>query len=377
MTLDSIFIFLFLILFPFGQVIRIGILQPIDVVVGLSALYVILKRIEKPAVFKYIGNFLLIAGFSWLFSVFIFKQTMVLYGLLYLIRLTAYFYFFVYVWNFAKKSLENKKLLTDSLLAVSVASAVFGWFQYFVYPDLTALKYLGWDDHLFRLVGAFLDPTFLGLIIVFGLLTSMIRFIETKKKVYIPLIIFLLVSLAFTYSRGSYLALLAGMAAIGFYRKEIKQFLLVVLGLVLLIIILPTSGNHILGIFRAFSVVARFDNYSETIQVFKTSPVFGVGYDNMCIAYQKYIGVQDFSSHACSGSDSSLLFILATTGVVGFIVFGFFIGKIIKSLQRNSYFIILSSSFTALLVHSLFANSMFYSWIMGYLMILLALAIKE
>jgi O-antigen ligase len=374
---DNIFLFLFLVLFPFGQVIRIGLLQPIDAVVGLSALYVILKRVERPKFFKYFEIILVVVGFSWLFSVFIFRQTTVFYGLLYFFRLAAYFYFFVYVWNFVKSREINKKLLLNSLLVVSITSAIFGWIQYFTVPSIKPFFSLGWDEHLFRLVGTFLDPPFIGLIIIFGLIISMIRFLEKKSKKMLIIAICLLISLAFTYSRGSYMALLAGLITIGIYKMKIKQVLFMVLGLVLLIIILPTSGNHILGIFRAFSVVARIDNYSRTIQIFKTSPVFGVGYDNLCLAKAQLDGGVNFFYHDCSGSDSSLLLVLATTGITGFIVFVFSIGKIIKSLQHNSYFIILSSSFVALLVHSLFSNSMFYSWIMGYMAILLATAVKE
>lgn len=124
LNLDNIFLFLFLIIFPFGQIIRIGIVQPIDIVAGLAALYVILKNVPRPAAFKYLENFLFIAVASWVFSVFYFHQIEVMYGLLYLLRLFAYFYFLIYVWNFAKKSLENRKLLVNSLLIVSVASAV-------------------------------------------------------------------------------------------------------------------------------------------------------------------------------------------------------------------------------------------------------------
>jgi len=139
-----------------------------------------------------------------------------------------------------------------------------------------------------------------------------------------------------------------------------------------LIFILPTSRNHSIDFFRSFSVLARLENYQTTIKIFTKSPVFGIGYDNMCVAYQKYIGAQAFSSHACSGSDSSILFVLATTGILGLLVFGLSIFRIAKSLTHNSYFIILSSSFIALLVHSLFSNSMFYPWIMGWMIILLA-----
>jgi hypothetical protein len=374
---QNIFIFLFLIAFPFGQVIKIGILQPIDLVVGLAAIWMIVKRLEIPKVYKHIGIFISFAAFSWFFSIFIFRQVEVVYGLLYLFRIAAYYFFGVYSWNFVSQKTDNRKLLLDSLLAMSVVSSLFGWVQFFMVPDIKALFVYGWDIHLFRLIGTFLDPTFLGLIIVFGILTSITRMIDDKNRRYLGTALFLLTSLAFTYSRASYLALFAGLIVIAAYKKVIKKAILFIVIFAAFLFLLPTSKNRSVELFRTFSAIAKVDNYKTTLQIFSKSPVFGIGYNNMCLAYQKYIGPQDFTSHSCSGSDSSLLLILTTTGVAGLIVFTFAIGRVIKSLRAKSSFIILSSSVAALLVHSLFSNSMFYPWVMGYLTILLAITARE
>src|ERR1700690_917010 len=101
--MDQIFILLFLIVFPFGQIIRIGILQPIDIIVGLVAVFSILRKLKIPEFFKPLRFFIFFALVSWIFSIFIFHNIEVLYGLLYLLRLVAYFYFGVCVWNFIKK----------------------------------------------------------------------------------------------------------------------------------------------------------------------------------------------------------------------------------------------------------------------------------
>jgi len=369
---QNIFIFLFLIIFPFGQIIRIGILQPLDVVVGLAAVYSIIKKLEVPEFFKHLRPFLFIAGISWIFSIFFFHQITVLYGLLYLLRLVAYFYFGVYVWNFVKKKTGNKKLLLDSLLSLSLISALFGWIQFFTFPDIKPFFVWGWDMHLFRIVGTFLDPTFLGLVIVFGLILSIYRCIDNWGLKNILFTLFLLISLAFTYSRASYLAFSAGILSIIYFQKKFKKLILLIIGLGLVAFILPTSRNRSIELFRTFSTFAKIENYQSTLKIFSKSPVFGVGYNNMCMAYQKYVGFQDFSSHACSGSDSSLLFVLATTGIVGLMIFIFSIWKVIEFLPRNRNFLILGASFLALIVHSLFSNSMFYPWIMGWIMILLA-----
>jgi O-antigen ligase len=382
--LDSMFLFLFFALFPFGQIIRIGLLHPIDLVVGLAAAYTIIVKLKSPKVLKLVIPFLYVAGFSWIISIFIFHQINVLYGGLYLLRLAAYYFFGVYVWNFVRNKPAHKKLVLDSLLLVSLVSGFFGWVQFFTVPNIKPFFSLGWDMHLFRVVGTFLDPSYLGLIVVFGLLLSIHRCISSRNWKNILIIFFLLVSLAFTYSRASYLAFFAGLSTIVYLNRKFKKLLWIVGGLIVLALILPTAKNHSIELFRTFSAIARIENYQTTLKIFSKSPVFGIGYNNMCIAYQRFIGPQSFSSHACSGSDSSLLYILATTGVVGFIIFISSMWKIGTVLIRDSKFPalpvgrqILVSCFVALIIHSLFSNSMFYPWIMGYFVILLVMDIKE
>ncbi len=359
--MEQIILFTFLVLFPFGQIIKIGIINPIDVVVGLGAVYAVYKNYKRPEIFKHFENFLFFAMASWVFAVFLFQTPQVFYGLLYLMRLATYFYFFLLAWNFAK---DNRKLLLNSLIGISIASAVFGWIQFFWIPDIKPFFTWGWDEHLFRLVGTFLDPTFLGLIVVFGSIITIY-----KKKWFLAL--FLVISLAFTYSRGSYLAFSAAIISIGFYQNKLKKLLPLVLGLFILVFLLPTTKNHSIELFRSFSALSRVENYSETLKIFKISPVFGVGFNNMCLARNRYIGIESFSSHACSGSDSSLLLVLATTGIVGFFAFTGLIVNIWKSSSP-----LLKSSLVALFVHSLFSNSMFYPWIMGWIAILFAIELR-
>lgn len=365
-------IFFFLAAFPFGQIVRIGILQPLDLIVGLGGLYAVLAKLPRPKVFRHFENILPLLFFSWVFGYFLFGRNEIYYGFLYMVRLVSYFYFFVYVWNFARKSPKNRTLLVDSLLLVSVVSAVFGWIQFFAIPDIKPFFTWGWDMHLFRLVGTFLDPAFLSLIIVLGLLLSVVRAVNSGNKYLIGVAVFLSVSLAFTYSRAGYLALLVGLVAVALRKKIMKRVLLSMLLFFGLVLLLPTSKNHSIELARRFSAVARIENYQTTLKIFSKSPVFGVGYNNVCLAYRKYIGPQSFSSHSCSGSDSSILLILATTGAAGLTVFIYSALRIAGSLKRDLNFLLLSSSFSAVFVHSLFSNSLFYPWIMGWVLILLA-----
>ena len=382
---QNIFLYLFFIVFSFGQLIRFTYifkgmnvtLLPIDVIVGCGALYALIKKIKKISVFKNLQGFLRVALFSLVFSLFIFPPVTLIYGLFYFVRLAAYFYFLLYVWNFAKRGQKNKQFLLEGLLAVSLFSAVFGWVQYFMVPDFKAFFVYGWDIHLLRLVGTFLDPTFLGLVIVLGSILSIYRWISKKDWRYAPITIFLVVSLALTYSRASYLAFATGVLIVVFLEKRFKKLLFLIIGLAIIALLLPTAKNHSIELFRTFSAIARLENYQATLKIFSASPVFGIGFNNLCIASQKYLGNFYTTSHACSGSDSSLLLILATTGVVGFLVFVNAVKRIADDLNGSPHRVLLFACFAALLVHSLFSNSLFYSWIMGYFAIILAVAVKD
>ena len=383
-SLESIFLFLFLVAFPFGQIIRLSFdfagtnvpLQPLDIVVGLGAIYSIFFQKSKSKIFEYLRFFLSIAAFSFAVSIVTFGNE-ALYGAFYLIRLFSYLLFLNYVWNFVKKSESGRRLLFDSLLAVSTISAVFGWVQFVLIPDLKPFFVYDWDMHLFRLAGTFLDPTFLGIIIVFGLILSIYRYTQEGNKKYLVITAFLLISLAFTYSRASYLAFLAGVSAIVILKKKYRKILLWGVGLLIIAMLLPTARNRSIELTRTFSISSRLNNYAEAYSLFKRFPIFGVGYNNMCVARNKYVGVESYASHACSGSDSSLLLILATTGIIGFMIF---LGSVFggfKLLGNSSELYPVVAISAALFVHSLFSNSLFFPWVMGYVIVLLGASFKE
>ena len=255
--------------------------------------------------------------------------------------------------------------------------AVFGWIQYFLYPDVRALYAWGWDDHFLRLVGTFLDPTFTSIFGVFGFILSLTFYLERKRKLYLALIIFFLLTTAFTYARAGYLAIMAGTLAVTFIKRELKTAAVLILMLLAILMFLPGGASEGVQLARTKSIFARFGNYSEAITIFKQSPLFGVGYNNFCLARRVYLKDSEFPSHSCSGSDSSLLLVLATTGVLGLMSFGKMVLEIFRRTSKNIYGTAFTAVAVALAVHGAFANSYFYPWVLGFLAILLGIAIKE
>ena len=386
-VLSERLIFVYLVIFPLGQLIRLRLdfygvkvpIHPTDVIVGISIVLFLLSRSEKPKIFKHILSFLLVALFSLIFSLTQFNISQVAIGSLYLVRLSAYAFFFLLTWNIVTKGKHLKGTLFNGLIAVSIAVGIFGWIQYFWLPDLRSLRLLGWDDHLYRLTGTFLDPGFTGIILVLGALTSISKYLRGKDRKVILISAFLLISIIFTYSRASYIAMFSGLIALFILvKRDVKKvFFLVFLLFLLVLPFIPRQLSEGAQLERTHSIYAKITNYSQTLTIFKKSPLFGVGFNNICSFRVKYFGDLGYKSHSCSGSDSSLLLVLATTGVVGLLVFVNTSLQILRSVKRNLFgntFLICSS---ALFIHSLFLNSLFYPWIMGWMGILLAIALGD
>lgn len=340
--MDKIIFATILILFPLGQLTKINGVNLIDIAVGLLAVITILKRPKYPEWFRYFIYFILFCLFGLVinFSLFTFSS------LLYLVRLFSYALVAVYVSKFVK----DKTAVGCWLLTISVTSAALGWAQYLLIPDTRFLFNFGWDDHLYRMVGTFFDPTYLALILLLGVVISL------QQKSY-KAFWFLLISIAFTYSRATYLAL-------GLFLLFKRKFLAIVV-FAIVVLLLPKMLSEGTDFGRVVSGNNKIENYKETIQIFLQSPAVGVGFNNICMAREN----RDLESHSCNGADSSVLFLLATTGVVGFILFINFVSYVPKLS-------ILNYSFLIVMVHSTFANSLFYPHIMLWLFILVGLQTK-
>lgn len=370
-------IFLFLVLFPFGQIIRINLLHPIDLIAGISLPLLLISGYKKPKIFDFILAFLGVSLFSYIFSLTIFEDKRIYIGGLYLLRLFAYSAFFLTAWNIYQSKRSLKETLFNSLILVSFVVAIFGLIQYFFYPDITNFTIWGWDDHLYRLLATFLDPGFASIILIFGLLAILVKYLESKDKRHFYMLAVLFGAIALTYSRAGYLALIGGLFTIFFLKKKIKYIFLLLGVFLLVLLFLPRPASEGVKLERMFSVYARLENYSETISIAKKSPLLGVGFNNICLAREKYWQRADFESHACSGSDSSLLLILATTGIVGLLIFLTLVCKLIMNLSKNIYGTAFLSCLVALLIHSLFVNSLFYPWVMGWMALLLSISLKK
>ncbi|MEK7498058.1 MAG: O-antigen ligase family protein [Patescibacteria group bacterium] len=349
--------FLYFVLFPFGILAK----YIIDVIPFISLFLVDLKVLFKN---RYFLSFLIISFFSFLTSLNFFTFGKSLGGLNYLLRLISYisFSFFIYT-NY--KTAGKQKLLLKSLLMAGIFIGILGIVQYLFLPDIRPLKEFGWDDHLGRLVSTFLDPAFTGILLVLSILLAV-------YSGNIALGFLLLLPLALTYSRSSYLALIVSFLFYFFLGKRKKILLIFPLLILLSLPFLPHPPGEGTNLARSNSVVGKFEDYQSGFLLVSKSPVFGLGFNNICQAKVKFLGETNPFSHSCGGLDSSIMFTIATVGIIGLIIFADFFVFI---FSRGN--VLLKASLIALLVHSFFTNTVYYAWIMGWFSILIPISLKE
>lgn len=354
------------VLYPFGQLIRFKGVHPLEIILLILGIL----NISKIKKVNLVGNspfasFMLVSLFSLFLSLSIFRLQEVLIGLAYLARLIAIFLFYLYIKRITRDQAKKKNILS-SLLISGVCLAVFGWIQYLFFPDLRFMKVFSWDDHYYRLVSTLFDPAFTAIILVLASIIS----ISLKKNI---LFMFLLVSLLFTYSRSGYLSFIVGSLYFLYNTHQINKFFLLMLVFVLGIIFLPRPAGEGVNLRRTNSIMQKIEESKVSVKIFSKNPVFGIGFNNLCIA-KVNLGVSSPQNHSCSGTDNSLLFVLATTGVVGLMIFGHLVIRIYSQTSSNSYGLVFKASFVSALSHSLFTNTLFYLWILIWLAVLVAIS---
>ncbi len=375
-----------------GQIIRLPLtsaqsltLSAISVVItGISFLiYTFFKKRKLLIPGKIFYSFLIFTGIalaSTIFALNFLSLTNVLTSLLFLIRFIFYFLIAIIALNFIKEN-ETQNWL-NLILTIAVIFAFLGIFQIIAVPDLSFLTVYGWDPHLNRLVSTLIDPNFTGLILTFFLTISMALYQFKKKNIYLALSFMFLTSIILTFSRSSYLAFLASMVVLGAVKSP-KTMLLTLLIFVIAIISISKSREKIAGVFTPDETVqARIESWQNAYFIFQNNWLFGIGFNTF-----RYVQA-DFGTfsidkpeggHSGSGTDSSLLLVAVTTGIVGLTSFTIFLFLIFKSLLhkiRSNYLKLISfASLCALLVHSQFVNSFFFPQVMLVFWFLIGLSL--
>lgn len=358
------------------------LIVPQDIVALCVLVCVLLYYIKRKALPNLKGFlfgqicFIGVGVLSLLVNFILYSETNILSSLLYVFRYIAYLSFLFVPNLFGRQSLINKLFLLSGILVL-----ILGFFQYFFFSSLKPLFYLGWDDHLYRLFSIFLDPNFAGVFFVVFLFYLFSDFFGRDKfKSYRSIIIsfFTFIAICLTFSRTALIALLSGTIFVTVARRNFKELTIALVIIVISLSIFSDLRIEGLNPFRTASTTERIKSAVSTIEIIKKNLLIGVGFNAFRDVQVRY-GFRDSQgssiSNADAGTDNSYLFVLATTGILGFIpyILSYFllIKTLLKEKEAVSFF--LSGALISVMVGSIFLNSMFYTPLLGWLFLSISL----
>lgn len=348
---------------PFGLSRSISISEML-LVVGLSTLLIwqvgIKKAIYLPRMFSWLV-------FFWAFASVGLLSTGVWSGGLYLLRFILYSLCLWLGYSLVASRVIKLSEVKKMVWVVGILLAIGSIYQLIAIPDLSVLSQFGYDPHIYRASSSLLDPNFLGAVLC---LVLPIGLLKLSKKLDINWgvgVLFILVIIVLTFSRSAYLAAAVELLVFGYFKWRKALIVLVALIAVVLVFV-PRFSERVVGGFRLdTSAAERIESWSKGVEIWKTKPVVGVGFDNIRYYSKKLNLVKVFSSdggNSGAGVDSSVIFLLATTGVLGL---GVFLGMwwlilhcVGKGWERFTFLVALFG----LVAGGQFINSWFYPTVM-------------
>lgn len=375
-----------------------------DLMTGIFSLYgtfyflTFTKKFLFPKYLMLFVFFTLSAGVSYFLNLHKYSQNEILVAGFYLLRWFIYLLAGFVVFNMLKQKKLEVRHLFDIILYSGIFLSVAGFLQLLVLPDFETLDPgLGWDPHKNRLASTFFDPNFTGaylsicIAIIFERFFSRINNFSTKtikypeiKKYFkigeLPAFLIILTAILLTFSRSTWLLLGVIVFIYGFFRSK-KMLLLSLILVFCAYFVVPRIQTRISGITDpADSARFRLESWIDTTEIVKDNYIFGVGYNFMRYAKSDYgfLDPDKFLIHSGAGSDSSILFVIATTGLTGLVFFG--VGLIFpvieqyKELIKSEYLTngtLLISVIAGLFLESQFINSLFFPQIMFLWLIIL------
>lgn len=297
---------------------------------------------------------------------------------LYLVRWVLYASLYFVIGSFDKEFVKRIKYF---LLVPITIILGFGFIQYNFYQSLRNLYYLGWDEHLYRLFGSFLDPNFAGAFLVITfifLLNLLFEIYKGKSYVKITLLFSLLtinfIEIYLTFSRSALVMLVVSLVTYLILIGKKRLLVMFAVFLILLAIFSPksfqTEGTNL---FRIASSEARVDSAKAALKVIDQNLIFGVGFNAFRYVMFDYGIVNDAkweTTHAGAGTDNSFLFVLATTGLIGLSIYLFLLSKVFslaKLKSNNKMAVVVVAVLIGLIANSQFINSLFYVYIMQFI----------
>jgi len=281
----------------------------------------------------------------------------------YLIRTLGYLLLIPFFWE--RKRIKTTALIDFVRLSL-VIIVVTGLIQYWLYPDLRNLFYLGYDPHAYRLFGFYFDPNVLGLILVWGFFFEL-RFPNKINRLFLPLTF---LALLLTYSRISWLTFLIGLSY--YLVSKDKTWFLGIFGagFLLLVLLLPKHFGEGTNIFRVNSLLGKVASLKLTQKTLSEEQwVLGIGFNKL--SQVKVSPNSTLPDNSQYGIDSSLLTVLLTSGLLGVAAYLW----LFWSFGKENDWLLRVLSLTYF-IHSLSVNSFFTPGVYFYYLLLVFLIKK-
>lgn len=352
-----------------------------DLMLGLTVVFLLVWQIGIKRNLSTLKVLLLWLPF-WIVAVLSLLVSGHLQGGFYLIRFIFYCLSFWIGFCLIKEKVTSLEMVNKLLASLGGVISVLGIIQLLVFSDLRPLTPFGFDPHQGRLVATFLDPNFVGSFLNITLAITFYSWVKTPKKWKVFLAALICSGIILTFSRSAYLFLITQCLIWGIFKYRKLLILLLVINLVLYLSI-PKFSERIIGGFRVDkSSIERFYSWQNGLLVFQSSPVLGVGFNNLRLSFDTLALTKTYSEdggHAGAGVDSSLLFVLATTGILGLIAFLYFWSRIVFGKYSSQLGLVIRGLLLGVLVNSQFINSLFFPPVMLVLLFWLGMcwSVKE
>jgi O-antigen ligase len=360
----------------------------LGVLAALQARRLVLDGVARRALL-----FAVVGGASAAYAVprFGLTATELVFSLAYLARWLLYFGLYVVAINALRR--HDVEPVRASLEGVILIFAAFGvvqsiflpGFAQLVYPE--SMVYLDWDPQGHRLVSTFLDPNYAGAFVVIGLVLGLAR-LSCGDRAAGPRVGVLALALVLTASRSSMLAAAVGAAVVAAAAGLSRRMLRVAIALgVCALAALPA----LLEFGRAYgklsidaSALQRVVSWLRALRIVGDHPFIGVGFNTYGFVQRAYGGGEAGRAAFSYSLDGGLLFIAVMTGLVGTAVYVAMLGRVARAGRRvwrdadaarreRALAIGAVAATVAVLVHSVFVNSLLHPFLMEPLWLLWAM----
>ena len=318
---------------------------------------------------------------------------------LYLWRWFTYIGLYFVVFDLIKKlkdhqeRIKETRLYINLLIGTGFLVALFGLVQYVIFPNFASMVAQGWDPHYYRVLSTFFDPNYVGgfLVLNFVLIVLMSLEVDSWEKfdlIKAGIAVVILTAIVLTFSRSTYLMFVIAMFIVGVIRSRQLLILGILVG-ILAFLLIPRVQERGIGGFNIDTTASfRFESWEKGLDIAKKNLLLGVSYNSYRYAQIRYDYIQpweesEVTSHASSGVDSSLILILATTGVTGLLIYLWFLGRQliicgISYIKNSSSWsrilgITVFAGVISLIIHSQFVNSLLYPFILEWVMIVIGI----